>query len=138
MTTKQHETAGASQNRAEYLKPTGKPVSVSKFLADYDKAAPEAPQEWSGSQFALEPDKFWVDDATSELVSAETGERFIVSGLLAQRDELLEICKRWLDYDRNYQDSERHASESTGGNFTLWEVNVELTLAAIARVEGGS
>jgi hypothetical protein len=32
--------------------------------------------EWTGTPYWLDPDNFWVDDETEELVCAATGKRF--------------------------------------------------------------
>lgn len=33
------------------------------------------PDKWSGTPYPVDPDNFWVDDVTGELVNAKTGER---------------------------------------------------------------
>ena len=53
------------------------------------KPATPLPQEWSGSPCRLDPDNFWVDDETSERVSAATGKRSPYTA--RQRDLLREL-----------------------------------------------
>lgn len=35
--------------------------------------------DWNGSPYWKDPDNFWVDDETGELVDAATGQRFSAS-----------------------------------------------------------